>query len=495
MSQPFVIVALLLWLLASEHASEDRVPVDSMGLWSMVLVVGVLLLVMRKWSRRVLQSDNGERFWVRSRRHAHAMLVARVLVLIAFGVAIFEFGAATLVNRQLDRFNEIGVRLPSLVLGTLPVFLALCGLWWSSFPIERHSRELHAQELLNNFLPVHMPPTLGRHLWLNARMQILFTAAPVMVGVFVTDMAGVIARGTGIDLTPAVSVAAFVLTVFAMLLISPWLLTRVLDTEPLPEGRLRERLEALSERLNVRCRDVLLWRTGYGMGNAVVIGLLPRMRYILLSDLLIETLSDSQIEAVFAHEAGHIRHRHVAWYVLLVVGLLLAIAGPAEWVRVRVVEWLFVSESVSALLTTIPTLGVFLILFGIVSRIFEHQADAFAARAGLAGEEPAPPSHVLLTPAGAEIFASALIRVAQINHLPLHHPPPAPTILSSLMQWQRHQITNFRHPCIAERLDHVRAVNHDKDFASRFERRIKRTHILILCTLMILSGFLLATTL
>ena len=44
---------------------------------------------------------------------------------------------------------------------------------------------------------------------------------------------------------------------------------------------------------------------------------LPHVRYILLSDLLLERMDDEQIEAVFAHEVGHVVHRHMAWYVRL----------------------------------------------------------------------------------------------------------------------------------------------------------------------------------
>ena len=58
---------------------------------------------------------------------------------------------------------------------------------------------------------------------------------------------------------------------------------------------------------------------GNNMGNAAVMGLFPQVRYILLSDLLLETMTDEQVEAVFAHEVGHIVHRHMAWYVVLIV--------------------------------------------------------------------------------------------------------------------------------------------------------------------------------
>ena len=66
------------------------------------------------------------------------------------------------------------------------------------------------------------------------------------------------------------------------------------------------------DRRLLRYREILLWHTENNMGNAAVVGLVPRLRYILLSDLLLETMDDRQIEAVFAHEIGHIVHEDVA---------------------------------------------------------------------------------------------------------------------------------------------------------------------------------------
>ena len=53
-------------------------------------------------------------------------------------------------------------------------------------------------------------------------------------------------------------------------------------------------------------------------------GVLPWMRYVLLSDVLLERMSD-EIEAVFAHELGHVVHRHMTWYIIFfgMAGLLV----------------------------------------------------------------------------------------------------------------------------------------------------------------------------
>ena len=100
----------------------------------------------------------------------------------------------------------------------------------------------------------------------------------------------------------------------------------------MPDSPLRRRLEEVARRHNVSFRDVMLWNTRHQMGNAAVMGYIPRFRYFLLSDLLLETMSDEQIEAVFAHEIGHIMHRHLFWLMATVAGLILALSGPGDWV-------------------------------------------------------------------------------------------------------------------------------------------------------------------
>src|SRR6201999_2949396 len=109
------------------------------------------------------------------------------------------------------------------------------------------------------------------------------------------------------------------------------ILTRILKTESLPSSALRLRLEEMSRRHGLRYRDILLWHTQGSIGNAAVMGVLPRLRYVLMTDLLLETMPDEQIEAVFAHELGHIVYRHLIWYVIFIVTLVLAMSGPGGW--------------------------------------------------------------------------------------------------------------------------------------------------------------------
>src|SRR5665213_3260608 len=86
----------------------------------------------------------------------------------------------------------------------------------------------------------------------------------------------------------AIQLGISVITVGAVLIFAPEILRHILHTQPMADGPLRRRLEAICRRNNIRCKDVLLWRTEHCTGNAMVMGLIPQVRYILMSDLLLE---------------------------------------------------------------------------------------------------------------------------------------------------------------------------------------------------------------
>src|SRR5947208_8027930 len=101
-------------------------------------------------------------------------------------------------------------------------------------------------------------------------------------------------------------------------------------------------MDARARPLRFRGSDLLLWDTHGGVANAMVAGPLPWVRYVFLSDRLLEGLTPDEVEAVFGHEVGHVRHGHLLYYmaflflsltllaVLWEVGLRLVLGGAAD---------------------------------------------------------------------------------------------------------------------------------------------------------------------
>jgi len=170
----------------------------------------------------------------------------------------------------------------------------------------------------------------------------------------------------------------------AFLLFGPLLFRLIWPTSRLGDGPLRDRLEALSARTGFRCRDVLLWRTGHHVANAAVVGLVPWLRYVLLSDLLVSNCTPQELEAIFAHELGHARRHHLAFYALFALAFMGLYACVVDLLAQA--GWVSPLRSVAAYELTMPQamlMSGFAVLywvfaFGYLSRRLERQADLYS---------------------------------------------------------------------------------------------------------------------
>jgi len=222
-----------------------------------------------------------------------------------------------------------------------------------------------------------------------------------------------------------------------LVLLMPLLLKPLLGLEPMPEGPIRTRLEALAKRLNFRCADFLLWPTHGASVNAMIAGLLPRVRYVVFTDRILEELTPEELDAVLGHEIGHAKHGHIWLYAGFLALSLSVLAALGLFIDqqlkgVRSEEWLRIKEQVDALNTwlLLPPLaivvGYLFVVFGALSRRCERQADVFGCKAVSCGD-PACTGHDektvfpqggnCLCPTGVRTFARALDRVHDLNGL------------------------------------------------------------------------------
>jgi STE24 endopeptidase len=236
--------------------------------------------------------------------------------------------------------------------------------------------------------------------------------------------------------SPWVQLGGLALMGACVLVLAPALVRIAWPTTPLPPGPLRDRLQLLAARLNFRFTDILVWDTDRSAVNAGVTGALPFFRYVLLTDSLVANLDESQIEAVFGHEVGHIAHRHLAFFGFFFVGsmgimalvgqglswLAEQVPGPAGGGVAGVPFWAV--ELVASAGWIAAFVAYVLLVFGHLSRRFERQADVFGCRAISCGRADCPPHEERSRPAGGDFplcptgiqtFSSALELVAILN--------------------------------------------------------------------------------
>ncbi|MHB1423137.1 MAG: M48 family metallopeptidase [Gemmataceae bacterium] len=262
-------------------------------------------------------------------------------------------------------------------------------------------------------------------------------------------------------------IASVLLVVVAL----PWIVRLILGLKPLPLCPLRRRLEALGRRLRFRCSNILVWDTRNGMANAFVIGIVPLARYVVFTDRLLEDFTPDEIEAVFGHEVGHVRHYHMLYYFSFLSSSVLVL----NWLILEVIDSCrgliplalgnLSSESLS-ILSLVPVLLAYIfVVFGFLSRRCERQADVFGCRAVSCSsltclgheENDLRQSGQGLCPTGIRTFIRALEKVALVNGISRDQP-------GFLHSWQ--------HASIGRRIEFLRGILFDPGVERRFQHRL-----------------------
>jgi Zn-dependent protease with chaperone function len=151
-----------------------------------------------------------------------------------------------------------------------------------------------------------------------------------------------------------------------------------LRARPLPPET-RQRLRRLAARMGVRVRDIrAIPGRANRLANAAQIGAVPGLRYIVISDYLLDRLDPAEVDAVVAHELGHVRGHHLGLRLLTVFGVWAALEAALVTTTAH-------EGTTPALLMLVPVLVAFplglIAVQGIAGVRFEHRADDAAARA------------------------------------------------------------------------------------------------------------------
>ena len=306
--------------------------------------------------------------------------------------------------------------------------------------------------------------------WMHTfRGALAYALAPLLAFAIARDIAALVVWQGGWQPSPTVSEAISIgVGIGVMITLAPWILAHTLPTVPLPAGPVRERLGDFARACGGRGVRLRLWNTGGQTANALAIGFLPGMRFVLLSDLLLQALEPQQVEAVLAHEIGHVRHRHMAWLLLFFASIVAVVAGPATLVAARLPESIVTSNW----LVTAADLAVvasMLLSFGYVMRRFERQADLFSGRM-MQRHRVLANDAVDLGPGGAAAFSNALERAARSNGVPIV-PPRRERNLRGLIDAIGDAGAMFLHGTVESRRHHLARLI-DPAAAARFDRRM-----------------------
>lgn len=199
---------------------------------------------------------------------------------------------------------------------------------------------------------------------------------------------------------PEGQILFLILFLFIAMVFLPVLVQYFWGCRPIENSSKAESIRKFLKEIGLRYREVLSWPLlGGKMMTAGIMGIIPRFRYILVTDSLMEILTPHELNAVMAHEAGHSKYKHqillaflfIVYFVLL-TGFLdpLFLDAVLNYMIYQIPGYLIPSK-IPDILFAVPVLVTLIIYFrfimGFFMRNFERQADTYAA---LTLKDPSP---------------------------------------------------------------------------------------------------------
>lgn len=267
--------------------------------------------------------------------------------------------------------------------------------------------------------------------------------------------------------SPAGQIGYFLLFLFLLAVIGPWLIQWFWRCRPLKPGMTRYRIEALCRRAGMKYREIMVWPLFGGRAiTAGVMGLVRRFRYILITPALIRQLNPLEIDAVIAHEIGHIQKKHLLFYLvffagylviafslLYLTGYMIIYAEAVYGIAGKGADYNALASITFSFVMIVAFLVYFRYIFGYYMRNFERQADL----------------HALSIMGSAQPLITTFEKIAASTGQPKDRP-------------------NWHHFSLQERIDYLDKSQRDQRWVVRHHRKIKKS-IMVYTAAMILAGW------
>ena len=247
----------------------------------------------------------------------------------------------------------------------------------------------------------------------------------------------------------------FLIFLVGIAIIGPAMIQKLWRCKPLESGYYRSRIETLCKKGGLEYANILYWPIfGSRMITAGVMGLVKKFRYILVTDALLRLLAPEEIDAVIAHEIGHIKRKHLLFYLVFFVGYMLITYAffnltiysiiYAEPIY-RFVNYIgFNQITVTSALFSFVAIVFFIIyfryIFGFFMRNFERQADTY----------------VYTFSKSAQPLISTFEKIAITSG----QPPDKPS---------------WHHFSIKKRIEYLKKCETDKTWITRHDQKVKKS--------------------
>ena len=469
---PILLIAVILAADAGLSFFTDPL-IQNDGITTISVILPMLIVLLVQWivtraSLRRLKEGKSLRPIIAVERMSYA---ARISILLLHAFAVLGLGWLNVVRSKIG-----DVVLLDELLAMLPALACLFGTWWLQYPMEQRVREALIIRRLDEGRPIYPMPSRQRYVWRQAQLQLFLLLVPILIIVGLSEIIeDLVVRYIHEDRVEIVGQAATLAAGITVFLFAPLLMRVVLSTVRMASGELRDELMEICRRHRVRVRELLIWKTDGTMINAAVMGLIGPLRFVLITDALLETMKSEEVRAVMAHEIGHVRRHHMPWLVASLIAILLltdyAIVAPLIWLQPDLLsasssgaKWIDLSLSVVILVILVAG-------FGWVSRRFERQADTFAAQhlSGMGRIAPDAEQEVI-TPDAVGTIRSALKSICRLNSINLRR-------------------RSWRHGSIAWRMEYLDSIVGRPIRALPIDRLIGRIKLATSVCLLSIAGY------
>ena len=281
---------------------------------------------------------------------------------------------------QIPGFSLFSI-LPSAV--ALAIYFAfLSTIWYHGYPVHyafSHSPERRRSYVGSN-IKLNMPIVFPWAILTIFYDGITLVSWPSLKKVFESQMG---------------QFAFFAVFLVLLVIFLPPFIKYFWGCSPLPDTEKKRSIVGFLRSEGFKYRDLLRWPILEGrMLTAGVMGLVPGLRYILVTDSLVNILTEEELHAVMAHEVAHVRYRHMLFYVLFLLGFMALSFGLFEvfYYAMLALPWLFgllgseqeFQSGIFYLLLSLPFILSIILYFryimGFFMRNFERQADLYSVR-------------------------------------------------------------------------------------------------------------------
>jgi Zn-dependent protease with chaperone function len=444
------------------------------------MTVGILLIAVKIVVRQTVLGLI--RAPARRETIAHRYSAARTYFffanLLGFALCLLVLGwGFTATRLGMIRIDNDEVLAPAGELLILAPFLAAqIGSWFFFYDADR---VFHSQ--------LADPQRAGRfwsrrgYVLFMLRQQLVMVFAPLLLIMTQQGLERLFPEMMSLSWLPLASI--FVLPAF--LIFFPLFMPLLLGLRPLQRGPIRDRLEANARRLRFDLAQIYHWDTRGAVANALVVGIVPSIRYVVFTDRLLDELSEDETDAVFGHEVGHAHYGHIPYYMLFLMLSFILLSATVHVVA-TIDEMELSQYRTSIMIAPVVLIGAYMFsVFGFVSRRCERQADIFGCRAGSClnhgcgghdSQTPLAERGQGLCMTGIAAFIRALRRVEEINGMVRPWPVWRGSGVLGKLNWIFRLLTGWlhtwQHSTIPKRIAFLHRIAGDAEIERRFQHRV-----------------------